>query len=145
MTDTVSDFCFAPTAAAAANLGAEGIESGRVWVTGNTVVDALEEIRSRPLPLRNPGAAELPVSGRRLVLLTAHRRESFGRPLERVFEAVASLVRLVDDVDVLYPVHPIRRSENPRSESWGGTRGSTCWSRWTTAISSRPSAGRVWC
>lgn len=113
MTDTVSDFCFAPTAAAAANLGAEGIESGRVWVTGNTVVDALEEIRSRPLPLCDPRAAELPGPGRRLVLLTAHRRESFGRPLERVFEAVASLVRLVDDVDVLYPVHPNPKVREP--------------------------------
>lgn len=120
MTDTVSDFCFAPTAAAAANLVAEGIASGRVWVTGNTVVDALGEIRSRPLPLRNARAAGLPVSGRRLVLLTAHRRESFGRPLERVFETVASLVERVDDLEVLYPVHPNPSVREPARRILGG-------------------------
>ena len=120
MTDTVSDFCFAPTAAAAANLVAEGIASERVWVTGNTVVDALEEMRSRPLPLRNAQVSELPAPGRRLVLLTAHRRESFGRPLERVFEAVASLVERVDDVDVLYPVHPNPRVREPARRILGG-------------------------
>ena len=120
MTDTVSDFCFAPTSAAAANLVAEGIAAERVWVTGNTVVDALEEIRSRPLPLRNARAAELPAAGRRLVLLTAHRRESFGRPLERVFEAVASLVRRVGDVEVLYPVHPNPSVREPAQRILGG-------------------------
>lgn len=120
MTDTVSDFCFAPTAAAAANLVAEGIASERVWVTGNTVVDALEQIRSRPLPLRNARAAELPASGRRLVVLTAHRRESFGRPLERVFEAVASLVERAGDVDVLYPVHPNPSVREPAERILGG-------------------------
>ena len=120
MTDTVSDFCFAPTAAAATNLDAEGVASGRVWVTGNTVVDALEQMRSRPLPLRNARAAELPAADRRLVLLTAHRRESFGRPLERVFEAVASLVERVDEVDVLYPVHPNPSVREPAQRILGG-------------------------
>lgn len=120
MTDTVSDFCFAPTAAAAANLAAEGIAAERVWITGNTVVDALERMRARPLAVRDNQVAALVASGRRLILLTAHRRESFGRPLERVFAAVESLVDRVSDVDVLYPVHPNPRVREPAERILGG-------------------------
>ena len=106
MTDTVSDFCFAPTAEAAANLAAEGVGAERIHVTGNTVVDALHRMRSRPSAVRDPKTARLVASGRRLVVLTAHRRESFGEPLERVFGAVAALAERFEDIDILYPVHP---------------------------------------
>ena len=109
MTDTVSDFCFAPTAEAAGNLEGEGISPERIFVTGNTVVDALQRMRDRPAAVRNARAAGPITSARRLVLLTAHRRESFGTPLERVFGAVAALAERFDDVEILYPVHP-----NPR-------------------------------
>ena len=109
MTDTVSDFCFAPTPAAAANLAGEGIPDERIFVTGNTVVDALLQMRARPMAVRNPRVARLLSSGRRLVLLTAHRRESFGPPLEDVFGAVVRLAARFSDTDILYPVHP-----NPR-------------------------------
>ena len=106
MTDTISDFCFAPTAEAAANLAAEGVGTESIFVTGNTVVDALHQMRARPAPVDNATAAELVSSDRRMVLLTAHRRESFGQPLERVFGAVATLAERFDDIEVLYPVHP---------------------------------------
>lgn len=109
MTDDLSDFCFAPTAEAAENLAREGVAEERVFVTGNTVVDALQAMRARPRPVRNPRVAELLErmgAGRRLVLLTAHRRESFGPRLESVFRAVAELARRRTDTDVLYPVHP---------------------------------------
>ena len=113
MTDTVSDFCFAPTAEAARNLAGEGIAADRIFVTGNTVVDALRQMRDRPIAVRNPRAAELIASERRPVLLTAHRRESFGAPLERVFGAVATLARRFEDIEVLYPVHPNPRVSEP--------------------------------
>ena len=106
MTDALSDFCFAPTPAAAAHLAAEGVSPERIFVTGNTVVDALERTRARPLAVENPSVARLTGSGARLVLLTAHRRESFGAPLEGVFEAVAELARRVPDIEIVYPVHP---------------------------------------
>ncbi len=106
MTDTVSDFCFAPTRSAADNLKREGVSDTRIFVTGNTVVDALHEMSARPFPVKNPRLARLIGSGRRLVLLTAHRRESFGPPLEGVFGAVARLVERFPDVEVLCPVHP---------------------------------------
>lgn len=109
MTDAVSDFCFAPTSEAAGNLASEGVESERVFVTGNTVVDAVQAMRAQSGPVQDPALARLLArarEGRRLVLLTAHRRESFGRPLERVFEAVAELARRHEELDILYPVHP---------------------------------------
>ncbi len=106
MTDVVSDFCLAPTPAAAANLAAEGIDADRIFVTGNTVVDALAQMRARPAPVADPRLAPLLKSSDRLVLLTAHRRESFGSALEGVFAAVAELVERIADIVVVYPVHP---------------------------------------
>ena len=121
MTDVVSDYCFAPTRDAAANLAREGVPGERVFVTGNTVVDALERMRARPRPAKDPGLAELAASGRRLVLFTAHRRESFGEPIERVFEAVAALANRFEDTAVLYPVHPNPRVLEPARRILGGS------------------------
>ena len=120
MTDIVSDFCFAPTPDAAENLAGEGISAERIFVTGNTVVDALQRMRQRLVAVRDPAAAGLIAGRRRLVLLTAHRRESFGTPLERVFRAVATLAERFDDVAVLYPVHPNPRVSVPARRILGG-------------------------
>lgn len=120
MTDTISDFCFAPTPAAASNLAAEGVEPGRIFVTGNTVVDALLEMRERPPPVRDARVAGLLGSARRVVLLTAHRRESFGAPLEGVFGAVAELAERFDDIEIVYPVHPNPRVREPAERVLGG-------------------------
>ena len=92
---------FAPTASAAANLEAEGIPAAAVHVTGNTVIDALLDVAARDLP-PVPGITP----GRRTILLTAHRRENFGAPLEGICRAVQELVARHPDVEVLYPVHP---------------------------------------
>ncbi|HEX9886075.1 MAG TPA: UDP-N-acetylglucosamine 2-epimerase (non-hydrolyzing) [Longimicrobiales bacterium] len=106
ITDTLSDQYFAPTPAAAANLEREGVPAERVHVTGNTVVDSLLEIAARERPFRDPVLGRATGAGRRLVLLTAHRRESFGAPLTAIFGAVRALADSVDDVEVVYPVHP---------------------------------------
>ena len=117
LTDVLTDLHFAPTAAARANLLAEGIEPSQVYVTGNTVVDSLLVIA----PML--GRAEAPVlrsiledERSRLVLLTAHRRESFGQPLRDVFRAVRALVDEHDDVRLLYPVHPNPNVVDPARE-----------------------------
>lgn len=103
--DRMAQRLFAPTPGAAANLAREGIDSNRVLVTGNTAIDALLDVRSRldelPVPLRD--AIE---DARRLVLVTAHRRENFGAPLASVFEALETLARRFPDVEFVYPVHP---------------------------------------
>lgn len=113
MTDVVADYCFAPTADAAKNLEREGIPSGQVFVTGNTVVDALRAMSVAPPPIEDPGVRRLAASQRRLVLLTAHRRESFGAPLERIFAAVNELAARFPDIRIVYPVHPNPRVRSP--------------------------------
>ena len=117
LTDVLTDLHFAPTVAARDNLLAEGIEPSQVYVTGNTVVDSLLVIASRE------GRAEAPLlrsiledERSRLVLLTAHRRESFGQPLRDVFRAVRALVDEHDDVRLLYPVHPNPNVVEPAEE-----------------------------
>ena len=92
---------FAPTPAARTNLLREGIDPTAVVVTGNTVIDALLETARRDLPI----GVELDPTAR-LVLVTAHRRDSFGEPLRRICRAVAELHSRHPDIQFLWPVHP---------------------------------------
>ena len=113
MTDHVSDLCFAPTETTRRNLLLEGIADTSIHVTGNTVIDALLAIVDRDW---TPGAgdplAELPAD-RRWLLVTAHRRENHGLPLEDICRALRRIAQeRGDQVHVIYPVH-----RNP--EVWG--------------------------
>lgn len=96
----------APTDEAAANLAREGIADDRVLVTGNTVIDAIQFVAGRDVPFRDPRLAEVEASGRRMVLVTVHRRESWGEPIRRVLRAVRRLVAQHDDIHVVLPTHP---------------------------------------
>lgn len=94
--DLVCAAGFAPTRRAADALAAEGIPRSRIHLTGNTVVDALLQIAAR----------EGPVAEEDLVLITAHRRESFGRPLEGIVRAIARLARAFPATRFVHVVHP---------------------------------------
>jgi len=101
---------FAPTEASQANLLAENIPPDTVYVTGNTVIDALQIVRGKLLDdaaLLSELAGRFPYlrDGGRLILVTGHRRESFGGGFENICEALSSIARKYPDVDVLYPVH----------------------------------------
>ena len=150
LADPISRWCFAPTEWSAANLRAERIPADRIFVTGNTVVDALLWVREK---LRLTGLAATEVVSRchipaefadrylsghsgfrspssalastppRWVLITGHRRESFGQGFENICRAVAQLAERYPDLGLLYPVHlnphvqePVRRilGQNPR-------------------------------
>jgi UDP-N-acetylglucosamine 2-epimerase (non-hydrolysing) len=91
----VTRFHFAPTGEAKEQLLREGARE--VFVTGNTVIDALLRVRDVELPFLAPE--------RRLVLVTGHRRENFGEGLESICHALADLARDFDDVEIVYPVH----------------------------------------
>ena len=92
---------FAPTSAARGNLLREGIDAARVTVSGNTVIDALLLTAGRAIPL---GLGIDPT--RRLVLVTAHRRENFGAPLRAICRALRTLAQRNPQVQFLFPVHP---------------------------------------
>jgi len=118
--DVLSDWYFAPTATARDALLAEGVPAGRIHVTGNTVVDALRSAAARGRPVLDGALASVLSGDRRLVLLTAHRRESFGEPLRRAFGAVRTLADRFPDVEVVYPVHPNPNVRGPAAEILSG-------------------------
>lgn len=103
----VSALHLAPTALAAMNLLDENIATGDVLITGNTVVDATLAVAGRRLPFENADVAKVRHESRnRLVVVTAHRRESWGAPLDRILDAVKQLVAGYADIDVILPSHP---------------------------------------
>ncbi len=101
----LADLHFAPTAAARDNLLAEGVADERIHLVGNTVIDALLLARDRVAarPAEELGLVLPP--GRRLILVTGHRRENFGQGLRDVFRALREIAEEHGDVEVLYPVH----------------------------------------
>jgi UDP-N-acetylglucosamine 2-epimerase (non-hydrolysing) len=108
MISTIADLHFAPTEWSRSNLLHEGVPEEQIRVTGNTVVDALQTIVDRPVPeeisrlLKKIGISQ----DRYLVLVTAHRRETFGQPLIDICEAVLTLASKYNDrVSFVYPVH----------------------------------------
>lgn len=107
LVDTVSDYLFAPTTDAANNLRAEGYADDRIFVTGNTGIDALLSAADIVARTDRPLPVALPTDPRtQLALVTAHRRESFGDGLSRICQAVCELVAAHPHLHVLYPVHP---------------------------------------
>ncbi len=120
LTDVITDLHFAPTLRAAEGLLAEGVAPDQVHVTGNTVVDALLEVIATDQESEDPSLAAILADGdTRLVLLTAHRRESFGQPLRDVFSAVRRIADEYPDVEVLYPVHPNPNVTEPAKQLLG--------------------------
>jgi UDP-N-acetylglucosamine 2-epimerase (non-hydrolysing) len=105
LADMVSGALFAPTERARRTLLAEGVDPANIHVTGNTVVDALLDIGSRPFDWN--GGPLSRVSGKRVVLITAHRRESFGEPFRKLCLAIRDLAERYagDNTHFVYPVH----------------------------------------
>ena len=116
LTDVVTDALFAPTAGAVGNLRAEGVPNARIHLTGNTVVDAVRAAADAAREPRSPELRRILEGDRSLVLLTAHRRESFGEPIRNIFRGVRDLADAVPGVEVLYPVHPNPNVRTPARE-----------------------------
>ncbi|RJP24200.1 MAG: UDP-N-acetylglucosamine 2-epimerase (non-hydrolyzing) [Candidatus Abyssobacteria bacterium SURF_5] len=104
LADSLAELLFPATEENRRNLLKEGIEPDRIFVVGNTVVDALKHVirynRKKHFP-------ELPrLSGRMIITVTAHRRESFGQPLENICKALLTVLEIDDRIEIVYPVHP---------------------------------------
>ncbi len=110
MLSRIATFHFAPTARSRDNLLAERIPADRIWVTGNTVIDALLWMRARIADRRDwngcfAGAEGAIASDRPLVLVTGHRRENFGTGFEAICRGIGALARRNPGVEIVYPVH----------------------------------------
>jgi len=105
LTTVLADLHFAPTESARRNLRREGVPAERIFVTGNTVIDALLAISMRPYIFEDPHLAGLLEGGRRLLLVTAHRRENWGEPMRGICRALTEIARRFPEVEILFPVH----------------------------------------
>ncbi|MBQ8974100.1 MAG: UDP-N-acetylglucosamine 2-epimerase (non-hydrolyzing) [Oscillospiraceae bacterium] len=106
--DIVSQFMFAPTETSKGNLTAEGKDENKIYVTGNTAIDAMKTtVREDYTHPELEWAADS-----RLVVVTAHRRENLGEPMRHIFRAIRRVVEEFEDIKVLYPIHmnPLVRS-----------------------------------
>jgi UDP-N-acetylglucosamine 2-epimerase len=117
--DALASLYFAPTVRAQQNLLREGVEPFRIHVTGNTGIDTLLAVVSASHDARLASLADVPTH-RRIVLVTAHRRESFGEALRQLCRAIRELADSFDDVQVVYPVHLNPNVQMPVRELLGG-------------------------
>ena len=102
--DMVADAYFAPTQWAADNLLKENVDPGLVYVTGNTVIDALLTVADKEFSFSGGPLAALP-DDKKIILVTAHRRENFGKPIRQICQAILKLANDFNDIHFVYPVH----------------------------------------
>lgn len=105
LTGSVADLHFAPTENSKINLLNENITEKNIYVTGNTVIDALKEIVNRDYQFKNKEIKNIIDKNRRFILLTTHRRENLGNPMKNIFNAVRKILEMNKDVEIIFPVH----------------------------------------
>jgi len=104
LTGVIANFHFAPTKESKENLLKEGYDEKLIHITGNTVIDALFEVIDDEYEFEDEFLKKINFNNR-ILLLTAHRRENIGKPMENIFKAVKRVVNEQDDLEVIYPVH----------------------------------------
>jgi UDP-N-acetylglucosamine 2-epimerase (non-hydrolysing) len=119
LVDVLADLYFAPTERAKANLLREGVSEARIEVTGNTVIDALLWTLERTAGQADAALGGIP-EGPRIVLVTGHRRESFGEGLQHICQALLEIACSEPDVEIVYPVHLNPNVRGPVHELLGG-------------------------
>lgn len=105
LTGVLTDFHFAPTETSRANLLKEGYEDSKIYVTGNTSIDALSWVIDENYKFEEEVLNHIDFKHKKVVLLTSHRRENIGEPMENIFSAVRDAVIENSDVEVIYPMH----------------------------------------
>jgi len=108
LTSVLASYHFAPTERAKQSLLTEGVLEDLIFVTGNTVIDALHLILKKPKPNRVENilkSADLSSNKKKLILVTAHRRENFGQPFKEICNGLVALAKRNQDISILYPVH----------------------------------------
>ncbi len=105
LTGVLADLHFAPTSTSCDNLVRENVDRDNIFITGNTVIDALLNTVDDSFVFENTILNNIDFKNRKIVLLTSHRRENLGKPMENIFKAVRRLVNENPEVEVVFPVH----------------------------------------
>lgn len=104
--DVLADRLFAPTRWAVENLRREGVPEEKIVLTGNTIVDALQQVAEWPFHPHGTQLASLPVDQKRIILVTSHRREHLASGIEEICQALLAIAERHSDVHLVFPVHP---------------------------------------
>ena len=120
LTGSIADLHFAPTDTSEQNLLAESVDSGKIFVTGNTVIDALHKTVNDDFQFEDEVLQGIDFRNKRIVLLTTHRRENLGEPMRHVYRAMRRLVDEFEDVEIVFPVHKNPKVREVVQEELGG-------------------------
>jgi len=105
LTGSLADLHFAPTITAQGNLLAESVPQEEIFITGNTVIDALLRTVKSEYQFADEMLAHIDYAGKRVILVTTHRRENIGEPMRHVYQALRDIVTEFEDVVIVFPVH----------------------------------------
>lgn len=123
LTGAIADLHFAPTDTASGNLKAEGTDEEKIFVTGNTVIDALHKTVKDDFKFDDEKLANIDYENKRIILVTTHRRENLGEPMRHVYKALKDIVNEFDDVEIVFPVHKNPKVREVVNEELGNVNG----------------------
>ncbi|MDO4552611.1 MAG: UDP-N-acetylglucosamine 2-epimerase (non-hydrolyzing) [Bacillota bacterium] len=120
LTGHIAELHFAPTERNRQNLLAEGVREENIFITGNTVIDALLKVKDIPYEFEDETLKSLDFQGKRVITVTCHRRENLGENMAQIFGAIRDAAQAFPDVEVVYPVHLNPRVRQAAREVLGG-------------------------
>ncbi len=120
LTGSIADLHFAPTATSRENLLQEHVPESRIFVTGNTVIDALHQTVRDDFMFADEVLQHIDFNGKRIILVTTHRRENLGEPMRHVYKALKQLTENFADVEIVFPVHKNPKVREVVQEELGG-------------------------
>ncbi len=123
LTGAIADLHFAPTATSEANLLAEAVDPKNIFVTGNTVIDALHHTIDEGFRFEEGLLQGIDFGSKRIILVTTHRRENLGEPMRHVYKALKQLAEEFPDVEIVFPVHKNPKVREVVDEELGGLSG----------------------
>lgn len=105
LTCVITNLHFAPTKTNEKNLLSEGVNKKKIYVTGNTVIDALLSVVNKKHTFQEKILNNIDFKNKKAILLTTHRRENWGKPMENIFKAIIELIKQNEEVEVIFPMH----------------------------------------
>ncbi len=120
LTGAMTDLHFSPTVSNRKNLLKENVSEDKIYITGNTVIDALKTTVREDYKFADPTLASLDFKGKKIILMTAHRRENLGEPLENICKAAREIIESHPDVELVYPMHMNPLVRNTAKSILGG-------------------------